>query len=382
MLTGAGYRTPTRVNVHGYLTINGEKMSKSRGTFITARSYLNHLDPEYLRYYYAAKLSGRMDDLDFNSQDFIQRVNSDLVGKVVNIASRNASFINKRFSGRLSGDNAAAPLSEAVQETAGELARYYEENEFSKAMRLVMTLADRINSWIDQEKPWVLAKNPDEEERLHVVCSTGINLFRLLMVYLKPVLPTMAAKVESFLQVEPLVWTDSQSWLADHSIGPFVPLMTRVDPRKMAALFTESSATVASPASATANDDSNSTTDSPTATAPLEPLADEIEFPDFARIDLRIARIVEATEVKGSSKMLKVTVDIGLPEHRTIYAGIRTAYSAASLVGRYTVVVANLKPRKMSFGTSEGMVLAAGPGGKDLWILEPQEGARAGMRVM
>ena len=374
MLHGANYRTPTRVNVHGYLTVNGEKMSKSRGTFITARTYLEHLDPEYLRYYYAAKLSSRIDDLDLNTDDFIQRVNADLVGKVVNIASRNAGFIKKRFNGQLSANNSAPQLTAEFQAAAESIAGHYEGREFGKAMREIMALADQANAWIDEVKPWVLAKDDDKTQLLHDVCSTGINLFRLLMIYLKPVLPAMALKTEAFLNIAPLRWQDSQTLLLDHSVNPFEPLMTRVEADKVAAMIEASKEVLArlEPAKPAAV----------SAWLEQEPVADEITFDDFARVDLRIARIVNAELVEGAGKLLRLTLDIGEPEPRNVFAGIKSAYAPEALVGKHTVMVANLAPRKMKFGVSEGMVLAAGPGGKELWILEPHEGAQPGMRVM
>lgn len=370
MLHGANYRTPTRVNVHGYLTINGEKMSKSRGTFITARTYLEHLDPEYLRYYYAAKLSSRIDDLDLNTEDFVQRVNADLVGKVVNIASRNAGFIKKRFHGQLSANDGAPQLTAQFQAAAQSIACHYEGREFGKAMREIMALADKANAWIDEVKPWVLAREADKTLILHDVCSTGINLFRLLMIYLKPVLPAMALKVEAFLNVAPLTWQDSQTLLFNHPVNTFEPLMTRVEADKVAAMIDASKEVLACM--------------EPTRQAPawLEPVADEITYDDFARVDLRIARIVNAELVEGAGKLLRLTLDIGEPEPRNVFAGIKSAYAPEALVGKHTVMVANLAPRKMKFGVSEGMVLAAGPGGKELWILEPHEGAQPGMRVM
>ena len=375
MLHGANYRTPTRVNVHGYLTINGEKMSKSRGTFITARTYLEHLDPEYLRYYYAAKLSNRIDDLDLNTDDLIQRVNADLVGKVVNIASRNAGFIKKRFAGQLSANNSAPELTAEFQNAADIIASYYEGREFGKAMREIMTLADKANAWIDEVKPWVLAKEEDKAQLLHDVCSTGINLFRLLMVYLKPVLPAMALKVETFLNIAPLTWQDSQNLLFDHPVNTFEPLMTRVDADKVSAMMDASKEVLA-------RMEPKKPESTPSPWLEKEPVAAEITFDDFARVDLRIARIVNAELVEGAGKLLRLTLDIGEPEPRNVFAGIKSAYAPEALIGKHTVMVANLAPRKMKFGVSEGMVLAAGPGGKELWILEPHEGAQPGMRVM
>ncbi|WP_263322282.1 methionine--tRNA ligase [Endozoicomonas sp. Mp262] len=375
MLSGANYRTPTKVSVHGYLTVNGEKMSKSRGTFITARTYLDHLHPEYLRYYYAAKLSSRIDDLDLNTEDFIQRVNSDLVGKVVNIASRCAGFIKKRFNGQLSSHNIAEDLTTAFQKAGEKIADLYEEREFSKAMREIMALADQANAWIDEVKPWVVAKEEGKDQELHDICSAGINLFRLLMVYLKPVLPAMAEKAEAFLNIAPLNWQDSQTLLLDHEINKFKPLMTRVEVDKVNAMIEASKEVLAQMSTAKPE---NQTENSWLA---QEPVADEIEFGDFAKVDLRIARIANAELVEGAAKLLRLTLDLG-GETRNVFAGIKSAYSPEALIGKHTVMVANLKPRKMKFGMSEGMVLAAGPGGKDLWILEPHEGAEPGMRVM
>ena len=384
MLHGTNYRTPTSVSVHGYLTINGAKMSKSRGTFITARTYLDHLDPEYLRYYYAAKLSNRIDDLDLSTDDFIQRVNSDLVGKVVNIASRNAGFIKKRFGGKLSANNMIPELTTEFQQAGDRIAALYEDREFGKAMREIMALADKANAWIDEVKPWVVAKESAKEEgkdqELHDICSAGINLFRLLMIYLKPVLPSMAVKAEAFLNVSELTWADSQSLLLDHEVNKFKPLMTRVDADKVNNMMEDSKKLLAAmqaaqPKAAEEKAEANKWLEK-------EPVADEITYDDFARVDLRIAKIVNAELVEGAGKLLRLTLDIGEAETRNIFAGIKSAYAPEALIGKHTVMVANLAPRKMKFGVSEGMVLAAGPGGKDLWILEPHEGAQPGMRVM
>lgn len=380
MLHGANYRTPTRVNVHGYLTVNGEKMSKSRGTFITARTYLEHLDPDYLRYYYAAKLSSRIDDLDLNTDDFIQRVNSDLVGKVVNIASRNASFIRKRFDGKLSTNNIAPELTTEFQDAATCIADHYEGREFGKAMREIMALADKANAWIDEVKPWMVAKEEGKDQELHDICSTGINLFRLLMIYLKPVLPSTVVKAEKFLNLAPLEWQDIQTLLFDHNINKFEPLMTRVEVDKVAAMIEASKEVLTQMESA--NKKPKTSPISSDEWLEKAPIADQITFDDFSKVDLRIARIVNAELVEGADKLLHLTLDIGESEPRNVFAGIKSAYAPETLVGKHTVMVANLAPRKMKFGVSEGMVLAAGPGGKNLWILEPHEGAQPGMRVM
>ncbi len=380
MLHGSNYRTPTKVSVHGYLTINGEKMSKSRGTFITARTWLNHLNPEYLRYYYAAKLSSRVDDLDLNTADLIQRVNSDLVGKVVNIASRNAGFIAKRFNNTLSATDCAPELTQAFIAAADSIAQSYEEREFGKAMREIMALADRANAWIDEVKPWAVAKEDDKDQLLHDICSTGINLFRLLMIYLQPVLPAMAEKVAAFLNVPALTWQDSQHLLLNHTINAFTPLMTRVEQSKVDALMDEAKALLETLAAPTTNNDTTMTEENVTTLA--EPIADTIDFNDFAKVDLRIAKIVNAEHVEGADKLLRLTLDVGEGQTRNVFSGIKAAYAPEALIGKHTVMVANLAPRKMKFGMSEGMVLAAGPGGSDLWILEPHEGAQPGMRVM
>ncbi len=371
MLYGSSFRLPTAVWCHGFLTVNGQKMSKSRGTFIKARTYLDHLNPEYLRYYFAAKLGAGIDDIDLNLEDFQQRVNADLVGKVVNIASRCAGFINKRFGGRLSATCCEPELYAefaAAREPIGEL---FEQREYGHAIREIMALADRANQYIDQHKPWVLIKETGREAEVQAVCSTGLNLFRVLVAYLKPVLPKLAEAAEDFLNIAPLRWEDVAEPLTDHVIDPFKPLLTRIEKEKVDAMLEDAKehlepAAPAKPASAQSAD--------------IEPIAPEITFDDFAKIDLRIARIVRAEHVEGADKLLKLTLDIGLGT-RQVFAGIKSAYAPEDLEGRLTVMVANLKPRKMRFGLSEGMVLAAGPGGKELFLLSPDEGARPGMRV-
>ncbi|MDQ7090101.1 MAG: methionine--tRNA ligase [Methylococcales bacterium] len=366
MLTGANFRTPSAIFAHGFLTVNGEKMSKSRGTFITARTYLDHLNPEYLRYYFAAKLSNGLDDIDLNFEDFSQRVNSDLVGKVVNIASRCSGFIKKRFDGQLAADCCEPELFETFVNANESIATLYENREFGKAMREIMALADKANQYIDDKKPWLVAKEAGRDQELHAICSMGINLFRLLVLYLKPVVPLLATEAETFLNIESQAWVTTVQPLVSHKINAFKPLMTRVDADKVAAIVE-------------ASKENLEKIEEPKAKQ-FEPIADEIEFDDFAKIDLRIAKIIKAEYVKGADKLLQITVDIG-DEQRTVFAGIKSAYAPEDLEGRLTVVVANLKPRKMRFGLSEGMVLAAGGGGKDLWILSPDEGAVAGMRV-
>ena len=379
LLTGAGFRTPSAIFAHGFLTVNGQKMSKSRGTFIKASTYLNHLDPEYLRYYFAIKLTSRVSDLDLNLDDFSQRINADLIGKFVNIASRCAGFIHKKFAGQLSATITEPALISQFQMAGDTIANHYEQREFSKAIREIMALADQANQYIDEKKPWILAKEDGSAQLLQDVCSTALNLFRLLMLYLKPVLPAMAEKCELFLNIPPLCWSDKNSVLSQHSIKPFKALMNRVEDEKITAMLEESKSDIATL-------DTNTVNTKPTqqpgeSTSPHETLATEIELDDLVKIDLRVARIVNAQSVENADKLLQLTLDIGEEKPRTVFAGIKSAYQAEDLVGRLTVMVANLKPRKMRFGVSEGMVLAAGPGGKDIWLLSPDDGALPGMRI-
>ncbi|MES9922858.1 MAG: methionine--tRNA ligase [Candidatus Thiodiazotropha endolucinida] len=374
MLHGAGFRTPSAVYAHGFLTVDGAKMSKSRGTFIKARTYLDHLNPEYLRYYFAAKLGSGVDDIDLNLEDFAQRVNSDLVGKVVNIASRCAGFITKRFDGKLADQVTEQTLFNDFVNAGEVIAEHYEKREFSRAVREIMALADRANQYIDEQKPWVVAKEEGKEAVLQAICSDGLNLFRLLIGYLRPILPGTAEMAEAFLQIEPLTWEQLRTPLTGHQIGKFKPLMTRVDPKQIEAMLEHSKEDLAGQAPAQ--------TAKPAADSPLvtDPIADTIQFDDFAKLDLRIARIAKAEHVEGADKLLQLTLDLG-GETRNVFAGIKSAYAPKDLEGKLTVMVANLAPRKMRFGVSEGMVLAAGPGGKELYILNPDEGAQPGMRV-
>jgi len=386
MLHGAGFRTPSAIFVHGFLTVDGQKMSKSRGTFIKARTYLDHLNPEYLRYYFAAKLGGGVEDIDLNLEDFVARVNADLVGKYVNIGSRAAGFLTKRFEGRLvsvlvgDGDPAVADnhldsITTTLQAAAGPLAELFEAREYSKATREIMRLADEVNYYADEKKPWVLAKQAGQEAALHMVCSVLINCFRLLTVYLKPILPEVARQAEAFLSVPPLFWADAKSLLPEgHRINPYKHLMTRVEPAKIEAMTEAAREDLESrPGAAKAE-----TPKEPAKKA--EPIAPAIAFDDFAKLDLRVAAIVAADTVEGADKLLRLTLDLG-DERRQVFAGIKSAYDPADLVGRLTVMVANLEPRKMRFGVSEGMVLAAGPGGKEIFLLSPDSGASPGMRV-
>ncbi len=376
MLEGAGFRKPTAIFAHGFLTINGQKMSKSRGTFIKARTYLDHLDPEYLRYYFASRISNRVEDIDLQFDDFVQRVNADLVGKVVNIASRCAGFITKRFDGRLSAYCSEGGLYEVFSSAGKSIGELYEAREYSRAVREIMALADRANQYIDEKQPWVIAKQPERETELQNVCSAGINLFRVLMIYLKPILPEMAAKVEAFLDIPELAWKDLHTPLTDHHINTFIPLMTRVEKDKVDAML--ASEKPAEPVITSAIQTQKITEHAGALAS--DPINATINFEDFAKIDLRIARIAHAEHVEGAEKLLKLTLDLG-GETRTVFAGIKSAYAPEDLVGKLTVMAANLAPRKMKFGVSEGMVLAAGPGGKDIFLLSPDEGAQPGMRV-
>ena len=345
-------------------------MSKARGSFITARSYLDHLNPEYLRYYYAAKLGSGIDDIDLNLEDFLLRVNSDLVGKVVNIASRCAGFIKKRFDGQLADTVHKPELFAELADANKSIANAYDAREFSRAMREIMALADKVNQYIDDHKPWVIAKQENSDDELQAVCTMGINSFCLLVLYLKPVLPVMATKAEVFLNIEPLQWQDAQTALTNHKIKPFKPLMTRVEQEKLEAMIEDS------------KDDLVATTNDTEISGPLSenPIADEITIDDFMKVDLRVAKIIKAEHVDGADKLLQLTLDLG-GETRNVLAGIKSAYQPEDLEGKMTVMVANLAPRKMRFGLSEGMVLAAGSGGKELFILSPDSGAEPGMKV-
>jgi len=375
MLIGANIKTPTGVFIHGFLTVDGLKMSKSRGTFIQVSQYINHLNPEYLRYYFAAKLTDRVEDIDLNLDDFMQRINSDLIGKVINIASRCAMFIHKYFEDRLS-DNCIIPeLFEEFVKSGDEIAIYYHNRQYSHAVREIMGLADRANQYIDEQKPWALIKEAENEAFVQEICSAGLNLFLLIMTYLKPILPKTAEMTEKLFNIPPLVWAERDKPLVNHPMGKFEPMLQRITKEQLEALR-QTAKTESTPMTTT----TETSTTSASHTNIIEPLFPMISYDDFAKIDLRIAKIVSAEHVEGAEKLLKLILDIG-SETRQIFAGIKSAYSPEDLIGKYTVMAANLAPRKMRFGISEGMILAAGPGGKDLWILEPHEGAQPGMRV-
>ena len=378
MLHGAGFRMPTAVFAHGFLTVNGQKMSKSRGTFIRAETFARHLTPEYLRYYFAAKLGPEVEDIDLNLEDFAARVNADLVGKLANIASRCAGFITKRFDGKLgavliggadpqrSGDHVDS-LTFDLMQAADEIAACYEQREYARAMRRIMALADAVNAYVDQKKPWELAKNPADAAQLHIVTSIALNAFRLLILYLKPVLPAMAEAAENFLNIPPLTWNDAASLLpTGHAIGVYQHLARRIEPDALARLVADST-------------EAASRTTAPEEVPAIAPIAPTIGIEDFSRIDLRIARIASAEHVEGADKLLRLQLDLG-GEQRQVFAGIKAAYRPEELVGRLTIMVANLASRQMKFGRSEGMVLAAGDG-KGIFLLSPDQGAEPGMRV-
>ncbi len=394
MLEQSGFRTPTKLFAHGFLTVNGEKMSKSRGTFITARSYIDHVkNTEYLRYYYAAKINGTMEDLDLNLEDFVAKVNSDLIGKYINIASRCAGFLNKRFGGMLFegelfnktvGDLASPELQiqsgyygmlEPTQDVTKEIAEAYEIRDFSRALRKIMHYADQANKFVDEYKPWIMAKDITKEKELQQICTMALNMFRWLTILLKPVLPSLAKSVEEFLNIPPLKWNDVGTPLpAGHKINEYKHLMTRLDPKLIEAM-------VAANRESLKPESHSLSRHAEAQQHAIAPVADIISIEDFAKIDLRVAKIVNAEHVEGAEKLLKLTLDIGEEKPRTVFAGIKSAYDPEKLKGRMTVMVANLAPRKMKFGLSEGMVLAASGSEPGLYILSPDEGATPGMRI-
>jgi methionyl-tRNA synthetase len=367
MLKSAEYRTPTKICVHGFVTVNGKKMSKSRGTFINARCYLDHLHPEYLRYYYASKLSGTIEDIDLNLEDFTQKVNSDLVGKVVNIASRCAKFIANGNDGVLSSAIDNPELWAQVSGAADTIANHYENRDYGKAIREIMAQADAANEYIALKEPWKLNKDESQQQSVQDICSLGINLFRVLLTYLKPVLPAMAEAGESFLN-DTLTWDSVKHPLVEHKINQFKPLMQRIEKERVDAMV-----------EASKQDLANEIPKLISGALADEPLADEISFDDFIKVDLRVARIVSASHVEGADKLLQLNLDIG-GEMRQVFSGIKSSYDPADLEGRLTVMVANLAPRKMRFGMSQGMVLAAADK-QGIYLLEPDSGAQPGQRI-
>lgn len=363
VLEAAAIRKPSGVFIHGFLTVNGQKMSKSRGTFISAQTFVDHLDPETLRYYYASKLGSNVDDIDLNLEDFVTRNNTDLVNKLVNIASRCAGFIAKGQQGRLAPKIENQALFDSFVNAGDNIAQLYEQRNFSKAMREIMALADQANRYIDERKPWVLAKQPDSADDVQQVCTMGINLFRILMIYLKPVLPVMSHTAEEFLCAPIQHWDDRKTPLLNTTIHSYQALMTRID-KKAVNKMIEASVTNSSPAKV-------ETTEAGT---------NHISIDDFLKVDLRIVDIIAADHVDGADSLIQITVSLG-EESRSVFAGIKAAYDPAQLIGKQAVLVANLKPRKMKFGVSEGMLLAAGPGGEDIYLIAPDNGAKAGMQV-
>ncbi len=422
MLQHAGYRTPTKLFAHGFLTVNGEKMSKSRGTFITAKSYVNNIkNTEYLRYYYASKLNGTMEDLDLNLEDFVAKVNSDLIGKYINIASRTAGFISKKFDGKLHFKGSKfrseienfSKLSPQEQKELvaredlidrssnvqlfrvfmgckHDIANSYEDRDYAKALRMIMRLADLANEYVNNKAPWVLAKQDGQDAVLQEVCTISLNFFRLLTLYLKPILPTLAQQVERFLNIKPLTWASTDDLLFDHSINTYQHLMTRLDPKLVEAMVAanqENLKSMTESHSPTRHAEAQQHTPSPQPSplkgegANADTIASIISIDDFNKIDLRIAKIINAEHVEGAEKLLKLTLDIGEGKPRTVFAGIKSTYDPEKLKGRMTVMVANLAPRKMKFGLSEGMVLAASGDNPGLFILSPDDGAQPGMKV-
>ncbi|MCW9733535.1 methionine--tRNA ligase [Avibacterium sp. 20-15] len=375
MLEGAELRKPDNIFVHGYVTVNGEKMSKSRGTFIQAATYLKHLDPEYLRYYYAAKLGNRIDDLDLNLEDFVQRVNTDVVNKLVNLASRNAGFIQKRFDGELAATLQDPQLFAEFTAQSEQIAAYYENREFGKAIREIMALTDKANKYIDEKAPWVIAKEEGREQELQQVCSMGIQLFRVLMGYLKPVLPKLAERAEAFLQAE-ITWDNLATPLLAHKIAPFKALFSRLEMKQIEQMIEASKAE-----NAQLLPQSHSEKSAVENSQDIEPFEDTISIDDFAKLDLRVAKVLKCEAVPESNKLLKFILDLGV-EQRQVFSGIKAAYNKPEeLEGRMVIMVANLAPRKMKFGMSEGMILSAGSGGADLFLLDVDSGAKAGARV-
>ena len=363
LLAASDHRTPTAVYTHGFLTVDGQKMSKSRGTFVEARTYLNHLHPEYLRYYFAAKLNGRVDDIDLNFTDFMSRVNADLVGKVVNIASRCAGFINKRFANRLSAELAEPALYTDILQARETIIDGFVSRDYARAIRHIMECADKVNQYIDAHKPWILAKEEARLPEVHAICTMGINLFRVLITYLKPVLPMMAKDAEQFLNSSSLTWHTVDEPLLNHTINPFQPLMVRVEQEKIEALLTETKANTM-----VQSEENKVVAEEPT-----------ISIDEFAKVDLRVAKIIAAEPVEGADKLLRLSLDLG-DKQKQVFAGIKSAYQPEDLVNRLTIMVANLAPRKMRFGVSEGMVLAAGDG-EGIYLLQPDSGAQPGMKV-
>ncbi len=362
-LSGSNFRTPTQLHTHGFLTINGEKMSKSRGTFIKVATYTKHLDPDYIRYYFASRLTATIDDIDFNFEDFVQRVNSDLIGKFVNIASRCAVFVNQISGGVLSNELRDEDLWKEFVDSKDQLARFYEIGDLNRAIRDITSLADRVNRYLTDLAPWQLAKIDGQKDEVLAVCSMGINLFKILATYLKPVVPFLVERAEIFLNSGDLTWSNLNSPLLNHKINKYEHLLHRIQMKSIQSILDETKALYADAAE----------------DPPAQDLQ-HIELKDFTKVNLRVAKITGAEAVEGADQLLRLTLDVG-DHQRTVLSGIRAAYDPSELIGRFTIVVANLKPRTMHFGTSEGMVLAAGPGGKDVFLISPDQGVQPGMVV-
>lgn len=373
MLNGADLKMPTKLFIHGYVTVNGAKMSKSKGTFIKASTFLKFFSPETLRYYYAAKMNNKIDDLDLNLEDFVSRVNSDVVNKLVNIASRTGNFITKRFEGKLANTITENEIFANFYNAKEKIESLYENREYAKAIKEIMTLADIANKYIDDKAPWTIAKNPDENDKLLEICTNSINMYRILITYLQPVMPSLSAQSAEFLNTT-INWDEVTTPLVNHSINQFKPLFKRIELKQVEAMIEASKEDLAKASE-------QPKTDTKVKENNLEePLAPQITIDDFAKVDLRVAKIIKAEEVEGAAKLLSLELDLG-NEVRHVFAGIKSAYKPEDLVGRLTVMVANLQPRKMKFGLSEGMVCAAGPGGKDIFLLNPDSGAQPGMRI-
>jgi methionyl-tRNA synthetase len=387
MLKSAGFKLPTKVHVHGFLTVNGQKMSKSRGTFIRAATYLKHLDPAYLRYYYAAKLNPRLDDLDLNLEEFATKVNSDLVGKVVNLASRTARFVGTTGLSSVYPDDGG--LFNAAAEAGAEIAAAYEACDYNRAMRQILALADRANPFVEHHEPWKLKKDPDQAQKLQDVCTVALNLFRQLAIYLAPVLPRLARQTGELLGETIQHWDQAQSPLVGTPVAKFKHMLQRVETKDVQAMVEDSREEAARDASATAAQDTNQDTNTPEGSAwddtaealEAEPLEAEINIDQFVAVDLRVARIVAAQDVPKAKKLLQITLSLGGDNRRNVFAGIKSVYNPDDLVGRLVICAANLAPRKMTFGVSEGMILAAGPGGDEIFLLSPDSGAKPGQRV-
>lgn len=376
MLKSAGFNLPSKVHIHGFLTVNGEKMSKSKGTFVKASTYLEHLDPQYLRYFYASKLGPRLDDIDLNLDEFASKVNSDLVGKVVNLASRTAKFVQSTgLSTEYPDDQGLFAQGAAAGD---EIAAAYEACDYNRAVRLIIELADRANPFVEQAEPWKLRKDPEQADRLQDVCTIALNLFRQVVVYLSPLLPRLAEQTSELFGTPIEHWDDAQTPLTGQGVNKFKHMLKRIEQKDIEAMVEESKNEIESE-----NDTETTNTPWSDSDQPLqdEPLAETCTIDDFAKVDLRVARVIEAEHVPEANKLLKLTLSLGGDERRQVFAGIKKAYEPEKLVGRLVVMVANLQPRKMRFGLSEGMITASGPGGADVFLLSPDSGAVPGQRV-